>query len=78
MESEYVAMSSACKDLFPIMDLVKEIGPVFDLPVNNKSRFHIRIHEDNVGALLLGQLEQGKCLLAQNIMQSSIIGFENK
>ena len=36
MESEYVAMSSACKDLFPIMDLVKEIGPVFDLPVREK------------------------------------------
>ncbi len=57
MESEYVTMSSSCKDLFPIMDLVKEIGPVFDLPVNDKSRFHVRIHEDNVGTLLLGQLE---------------------
>ena len=54
MESEYVALSSACKDLFPIMDLLKEIGPVFKLPVNDKSRFHTRIHEDNVGALLLG------------------------
>ncbi len=52
MESEYVAMISACKDIFPIMDLVKEIVPVFDLPVNDKSRFHVRIHEDNVGALL--------------------------
>ena len=57
MGSEYVVMSSACKDLFPIQDLVKEIGPVFDLPVNDKSCFHVRIHEDNVGALLLGQLE---------------------
>ena len=57
IESEYVALSSTCKDLFPIMDLLKEIGPVFELPVNDKSRFHVRIHEDSVGALLLGQLE---------------------
>ena len=57
MEAEYVALSSACKDLFSIMDLVQEIGKYFDLPVENKSRFHVRIHEDNVGALLLGQLE---------------------
>ena len=38
------------------MDLLKEIGPVFDLLVNNKSQFHVRIQEDNIGALLLGQL----------------------
>ena len=29
MEAEYVALSSACKDLFPIMDVVKELGAVF-------------------------------------------------
>ena len=57
MESEYVALSTACKDLFPIMDVVQGIGTFFDLPVKDKSRFHVRIHEVNVGALLLGQLE---------------------
>ncbi|KAL7536309.1 hypothetical protein ACHAWF_005428, partial [Thalassiosira exigua] len=57
MEAEYVALSTACRDLFPIMDLVKEIGQHFKLPVQDKSRFHVRVHEDNVGALLLGQLE---------------------
>ena len=57
MESEYVALSTACKDLFPIMDLVKEIGTFFELPIKDKARFHVRIHEDNVGALTLGKLE---------------------
>jgi len=33
------------------MDLVQEIGNFFDLPVKEKSRFHVQIHEDNVGAL---------------------------
>ena len=35
MESEYLAVSTACKDLLPIVDLVKEIGTVFGLPVGN-------------------------------------------
>jgi hypothetical protein len=39
------------------MNLVQELGNFFDLPVKDKSRFHVCIHEDNVGALLLGQLE---------------------
>ena len=55
--SMYVAMSSAYKDLFPTMGLINEIRPVFDIPANNKSCFHVCIHEENVGALLLGQLE---------------------
>ena len=63
MEAEYVALSTACKDLFPIMDLVQELGKFFDLPVTDKSRFHVRIHEDNVGALTLGQLEPRRMTL---------------
>jgi hypothetical protein len=39
------------------MDLVQELGKFFALPVKDKSRFHVRIHEDNVGALTLSQLE---------------------
>ncbi|KAL7529266.1 hypothetical protein ACHAWF_002909 [Thalassiosira exigua] len=57
MEAEYVALSTACRGLFLIMDLVEEIGQHFSLPVQNKSRFHVRMHEDNVSALLLGQLK---------------------
>ena len=57
MESEYVVLRASCKDVFPIMDLVKGIGDVFDLPIKDKAHFRVRIHEDNVEALLLGQLE---------------------
>ena len=57
MEAEYIALSTACKDLLPIVDLVKEIGTTFGLPVGDSSNMHVRIHEDNVGALTLGNLE---------------------
>ena len=57
MKSEYVALITSCKELFPIMDLVQEMGTFFDLPIKDRARFHVRIHEDNVGALTLGKLE---------------------
>ncbi len=57
MELGYVVLRSACKDLFLNMNLIKEIGLVFDICAKDKSRFHVHIHEDNVGASLLGQLE---------------------
>ena len=38
------------------MDLVKELGAAFGLPLQEKAQFHVRIHNDNVGALLLGKL----------------------
>ena len=34
MESEYITLSTSCKDLFPIMDLVREMGKCVGLPVN--------------------------------------------
>ena len=43
----------SCKDLITIVGLMQELGMFFDLSVASKSRFHTRIHEDNVGALLL-------------------------
>ena len=44
-------MRQSCKDHYPIMDLVKELGTFFDL------LSLINLNEDNVGALLLGKLE---------------------
>eukprot|EP00956_Cyclotella_meneghiniana_P021026 scaffold37794_cov37-Cyclotella_meneghiniana.AAC.2 len=57
MEAEYVALSQACKDLFPLLDMVKELGTAVGLPVDEHTNMHIKVHEDNVGALTLGRLE---------------------
>eukprot|EP00956_Cyclotella_meneghiniana_P011824 scaffold16629_cov44-Cyclotella_meneghiniana.AAC.1 len=45
------------KDLFPLLDMVKELGHAVGLPVDKHTNVHIKIHEDNVGALTLGRLE---------------------
>ena len=57
MESEYVALSTACRDLFPIMDLVEELSGSVGISASEGANIHVRVHEDNVGALTLGQLE---------------------
>ncbi len=60
MKVEYVALSTSCRDLFPFIDITKEICSVFSLDKHvfcKHARLHIKIHEDNVGALTLGKLE---------------------
>ncbi len=57
MEAEYVALSTSCKDLFPIIDITKEICTVLEVHLHDITNMHIKIHEDNAGALTLGRLE---------------------
>jgi hypothetical protein len=56
MEAEYVALSMSCQDLFPIIDVTKEICSIFNLDMQASADLHIKIHEDSVGALMLGKL----------------------
>jgi hypothetical protein len=60
MEAEYVALSTLCRDLFPLIDVTKEICSAFLLNLPDKTNMHITIHEDNIGTLMLGQLEPRK------------------
>ena len=53
MESEYIALSQACKDLFPIMDLIEELSGILNLQTDPSPHLHVRIHEDNVDTLQL-------------------------
>ncbi|KAL3767222.1 hypothetical protein ACHAWU_003313 [Discostella pseudostelligera] len=57
MEAEYIALSTACRDLFPIMDKLVEITAILNIPFTPGSNMHVRIHEDNAGTLILGKLE---------------------
>jgi hypothetical protein len=57
MEAEYVALSSSCRDLFPLIDITQEICSALLWTPPATAQMHIKIHKDNVGALILGQLE---------------------
>ena len=53
MEAKYVALSSSCRNLFPLIDITKELSSTFDLQLQVNTNIHIKIHVDNVGALAL-------------------------
>jgi hypothetical protein len=57
MEAKYVALSSSCHDLFPLINITKELSSTYDLQLQLNTNIHIKIHKDNVGALALGKLE---------------------
>ncbi len=63
IEAEYVALSTLCRDLFPLINNTKEICSAFLLNLPDKTNMHITIHEDNLGTLILGQLEPRRMTL---------------
>ncbi|KAL7476718.1 hypothetical protein ACHAW6_002560 [Cyclotella cf. meneghiniana] len=62
MEEEYVALSTSCKDLFPLVDLIRKLCSAVGLNVTAVANMHVKIHEDNVGALTLAYLEP-QCMI---------------
>jgi hypothetical protein len=57
MEAEYCALSMSCKDLFPVADMIWELSKAVGLGDDFGAKLHIKVHEENVGALTLGKLE---------------------
>eukprot|EP00804_Cyclotella_cryptica_P011195 CCRYP_007720-RA/>CCRYP_007720-RA protein AED:0.48 eAED:0.47 QI:0/-1/0/1/-1/1/1/0/120 len=57
MVAEYVALSTACKDLLPLVALIRELSGAVGLDASFVSNIHCKVHEDNVDALTFGRLE---------------------
>jgi hypothetical protein len=57
MEAEYVALSTSCRDFFPLIDATREISEAFSIELLDTTQMHVKIHKDNIGALALGKLE---------------------
>jgi hypothetical protein len=55
MEAEIIALAHCCRELFPVMDLVKEMGESLGLETEDMTSMHVSIHEDNAGALVLAE-----------------------
>ncbi|KAL7461142.1 hypothetical protein ACHAXS_001569, partial [Conticribra weissflogii] len=53
MEAEVVAFVACCRELFPNVDIVDQIGNAVGLSHEETCRMHIKMHEDNAGALTL-------------------------
>jgi hypothetical protein len=57
MEAECVTLSTACKDLLPLVSLICELSAAVGLDNSFISNIHCRVREDNIGALTLGHME---------------------
>ena len=57
MEAEYIAMSTVCRELIPLRDLIKEVAAALDVSNEDVASMHTTIWEDNVGALTLARME---------------------
>ena len=55
MEAEIIALAHCCRELFPVMDLVTDLGKSLGLPTEDLVTMHVSIHEDNAGALVLAE-----------------------
>jgi hypothetical protein len=55
MEAEINALAHSCKELFPTIDLVTELGAVVGLPTEDLTKMYVSIHEDNTGELVLAE-----------------------
>jgi hypothetical protein len=55
MEAEIIALAHCCRELFPVMDIVSEVGEVVGFDTKDLVSMHVSIHEDNAGALVLAE-----------------------
>ncbi|KAL7523470.1 hypothetical protein ACHAWF_000537 [Thalassiosira exigua] len=55
MEADLVALTGSCREMFPIMDMVKALSNVFGYP-NPSTSVKVSIHEDNAGTLILVEM----------------------
>jgi hypothetical protein len=56
MEAEIIALAHCCRQLFPVIDIVAEVGKAVGLETKDLVSMHVSIHEDNAGALILAQM----------------------
>jgi hypothetical protein len=55
IEAEVNSLAHCCREFFPVMHMVGEIGSVVGLPTKDMSSMRVSVHEDNSGALILAE-----------------------
>jgi hypothetical protein len=60
MESEYTVLSMALRVAIPLLDVTSVINKGLEFTATRTLKFKATVHEDNMGALRLAQLEPGQ------------------
>jgi hypothetical protein len=56
-KAEYIAMSSALREVIPLMTLMKEIHTIFPVHIN-KPNFFCKVHEDNQSTIRMAKSDK--------------------
>ncbi len=56
-EAEYIALSSALREVIPLMTLLQELHLVFPVHIK-KPNFHCKVHEDNQSCIKMAQSDK--------------------
>ncbi|KAL7476828.1 hypothetical protein ACHAW6_002664 [Cyclotella cf. meneghiniana] len=54
MEVEIIALVHCCHELFPVMDIVSEVGNTVGFTTKDMASMHVSIHEDKAGGWSIG------------------------
>ena len=57
MDAGYVALSTACRDIIPLQELVAELSTVYQMTTEETPVIRSTVYEDNEGALRLANME---------------------
>jgi hypothetical protein len=60
MEAEYNALSTTMRELHPFKELVSAVGEIVGFGKEQMATIRTTVHEDNVGALTLANMEPGR------------------
>jgi hypothetical protein len=60
MEAEYTALSIVMRELLPFKNLVETVASLVGLNTTDATQFKTTVHEDNIGALTLANMEPGR------------------
>ena len=55
MKAEIIALVHCYHELFPVIDIVSEVGSLVGLATKDMVSMHVSLHEDNAGKLVLAE-----------------------
>lgn len=76
MESEYVTLLMALRAAIPLIEVCTAINTGLNVTYDKLLTFKAIVHEDNMGALTLAQLDQDSTPQDQNSMPFDCTGFD--
>ena len=78
MEAEVNALSLCCRELFPLMDMVGEVGKAVGMATKDMTSMHVSVHEDNAGALILAETLPPQCTHRSKYYATKTVWFREE